>query len=890
MSLDESLSTLHNESDVEQKIVLPLLTNAVPIGLGFDVSDFITKPNITNIRIGKGSDKKLYFPDYAVILNGIPSVIIEAKTPGADLQEALREARLYATEINSDFPTGVNPCLYILVSDGSKVVLSDWDSNEIITTVDSNELSAVNDQFRILLDKISKRAISQYTYEFRKKHSNITEYHRPTELLGGKSVRTQSVGANSFGSNISVEYRYLFNPESKDERNGIIHNAYVESKRRNSHISPIDKIVRAAIPRYMSDSIEVKNTAKPTEVTDQLKDLDRIKNGLCVLIGTVGSGKTTFTDYLRLRALPADLRSCTQWISINLNNAPIDSEMIYKWVIDSVLSSLKMENTDVDFDHIDIIQKVHHLAIDDLKKGLGSLYPPNSDKWVEMLVETLSEAKKDKQGNLNLSLKYIQETKNVHHIVVLDNCDKGSRDSQLLMFEVANWLKKVFPCTVFLPMRDTTYETYSSVPPLDTVIKDLVFRIDPPRLEKVLYQRLGYALREAKSDNSPFHYTITNGARVSCKRSEVSRYLQCVVDSLFQNSNFGRIVSGLAGRNIRLGLELVLNFCKSGHLSEDEIFKIRHSDGDYRVDNRIISRILFKADRMYYSDGSSAIRNLFFSSRDESAPNPFCRLNILHLLSRKSQTDGPMGYLAVRDVVELTQLMGHDSTRVIEEINILHNDDMLLSESLNDSIEFSDLITIGPAGRVHLQLLSDTEYLSTMAEDTLFSERNLALTISKNISGKGKFQRYSSQTELDNAITLLKGLDLSTAAIMDCHSIVGHKSSLDIGTRSLIEGISKRLTNRANNDRRYRDATALVEEYPVGAVFDATITSIQNYGFFVEFGLKGSGLIHKSNFGGVAREWIDLLEDGDSVSVKVIEFAIKHRRFDMELVAIPDLA
>lgn len=62
-------------------------------------------------------------------------------------------------------------------------------------------------------------------------------------------------------------------------------------------------------------------------------------------------------------------------------------------------------------------------------------------------------------------------------IVVLDNCDKRNKGEQLLMFEVAQWLRAQYKCIVILPMRDATYDTYKSEPPLDTVVRDLVLEL-----------------------------------------------------------------------------------------------------------------------------------------------------------------------------------------------------------------------------------------------------------------------------------------------------------------------------------------------------------------------------------------------------------------------------
>jgi hypothetical protein len=98
---------LQSESDVEQKFVYPLLTSPSPLGLGYSPVELRTKPDIRKLLIGKGDSKKPYYPDYVVIMSGLPIFIVEVKTPGQDLDEAAREARLYANELNSSFGTGV---------------------------------------------------------------------------------------------------------------------------------------------------------------------------------------------------------------------------------------------------------------------------------------------------------------------------------------------------------------------------------------------------------------------------------------------------------------------------------------------------------------------------------------------------------------------------------------------------------------------------------------------------------------------------------------------------------------------------------------------------------------------------------------------------------------
>ena len=137
------------ESDVEQKIIYKLLVTSSPYGLGYSDSDIRTKPDIRKLTIDKGTKKKLYYPDYAILIDGLPCVIVEAKSPGENLQEAIREARLYATEINSTFKQNINPCSRVIVTDGQRIISSFWDVDSIYVEFHFDEIDPLNPKFDI---------------------------------------------------------------------------------------------------------------------------------------------------------------------------------------------------------------------------------------------------------------------------------------------------------------------------------------------------------------------------------------------------------------------------------------------------------------------------------------------------------------------------------------------------------------------------------------------------------------------------------------------------------------------------------------------------------------------------------------------------------------------
>ena len=883
MKIDFYGLRLETESDVEQKFLYPLLTNDLPVGLGYSESDIRTKSDLRKLSIDKGKNKKLYYPDYAIIINGIPNIIIEAKAPNSDLEDALRESRLYATELNSEYPNNINPCQIVVASDGLRTISGYWDQKEFSVEILSEEIDPSSEKFEKIVDLISRKSTLERSNEILKSIKKTSRYFKPTHMLGGKSIINETVGENSFGANVSIEYKYLFNPETKNEKESIVKNAYVNSKRKQSHVAPIDKIIRASIPDHIKDALDLQETKRPNEITTQLYNHRKIRNELCLLIGSVGSGKSTFTDYLRILGLPEDVNKKTSWINLNLNNAPISKNLIYDWTIEQSIKEIKLANPEIDFDELSSLMKIYENQIESVKKGKASLFEIGTEKYNEVIFSEIDKLQNDKAATLEGMINFCCSKNDKLLVIVLDNCDKRTREDQLLMFDVASWVKDNFPCVVFLPIRDTTYDQYKSHPPLDTVIKDLVFRIDPPLLESVIYSRLNFALREIGGQGGKFIYFLPNGIKVECPRDEVGRYLKSIVSSLFQDNLFKRIITGIAGRNIRKGLEIVLDFCKSGHISEAEILKLRQTDGDYRLPNYLISKTLLKGKRRYYSDDDSHIKNLFDSDSEDNLPDPFVRISILEWLKAKFREYGPnraKGFHPIHSIIKDLQAFVHSNDRIMIEIGELSGCGCIVSESQSRNIEENDLISISSSGFIHLELLTNISYLSNVSEDTLFRENQTAKKISDNIVGRGFFQAHTRQTEIDNSKNLIEYMD----SYLHEHFIGAAKvlSNQNIPLLETIEITKKYVLQVASNDGKFSSTRRNEEHFPPGCQVEAQIVSLQDYGIFVEFGLTSTGLVHKSKFFGVSS--LEAMEVGDWLIVEIIQYKDEHKRFELKLV------
>src|SRR6185369_4417748 len=104
-------------------------------------------------------------------------------------------------------------------------------------------------------------------------------------------------------------------------------------------------------------------------------------------------------------------------------------------------------------------------------------------------------------------------------------------------------------------------------------------------------------------------------------------YLSSIVNAVFSyDKQIRRMIFGLAARNIRRALEIFLEFCSSGHITEDHIFKIRQTEGKHLLPLPLVVRVLLRMNRRFYDSDHSYIKNILAIDAKDLRPNFLSRL------------------------------------------------------------------------------------------------------------------------------------------------------------------------------------------------------------------------------------------------------------------------
>jgi len=176
------LSTLRNESDVEQFFVYKLIKD-----LGFEDRNIFTKSKIDEFSIGKGRKKKGYRPDYILYLDNNqqkPVVIIDAKGPDEDVNDGVNDAQLYVAVLRRQIKSP-KPEQYCIGINGHKLIVKEYESDEIKLELNFEDFEENNQKYQKLKSILSYEALKSF-YESNIKFSDVFEFRRPprTELNG----------------------------------------------------------------------------------------------------------------------------------------------------------------------------------------------------------------------------------------------------------------------------------------------------------------------------------------------------------------------------------------------------------------------------------------------------------------------------------------------------------------------------------------------------------------------------------------------------------------------------------------------------------------------------------------------------------------------------------
>ncbi|NTG32643.1 hypothetical protein G6K91_00045 [Agrobacterium rhizogenes] len=720
MHIDHDNLDLRSEGDVEAKLLIPFLCGE--LYLGIPSQNFFAKEYLAPSEIDKGAKVPGgYYPDFSVWVNGFPVLIVEAKTPGTPVEQAYREAQLYARHLNSQRPTGLNPASFIVASSGTRVLFGRWDAPPE-HDVHIKLLRPGSTKLQEIQQDYGFPALRQHALDCLQRVKS-KRGRRPFNNAGGQAVINAKNALNSFAADLSPILRRYFTSRDARDIKEISTHAYVSSAEVTEYDRVLEALLKDRVQVRRDTIVEKLEPDKVSEVHIEKAfaqfDEERPASGqLQIIQGAVGAGKSLFIRRYKEVLQSETLKSRCRWVWIDFGSGSFDLSNAQEWLAKEFVESFQAENPELDLTKREVLWGIFSKQIQRRKPIYDDVAVWDQTKAAILRNEDLQKWQDDPiEYAIGLANHILGQRKELL-LVVMDNVDRLDLRSQLDIFQLTLWFMGQTKAFTILQMRDETYERFKTRPPLDTFRSGIAFHISPPRFIDVVRKRLDLSLEylAERSENTQ-SYVLPSGFRITVPTTELGRFLQELYIELFERRrNIARIMESLAGKDVRRALDMFVSIITSGHLGEDQITSQVRGGGEIRITEHNLLKILMRTDYRLFSDRSGFISNIFNFENEWNRPSNFLVIEILFFLAAARKRAGQIGiegYFTVQHICELMQKLGYDPEDTAAAINLILTRYLIDADHMgNISAKMSDSVKISASGYIHLRTLVERiEYL-----------------------------------------------------------------------------------------------------------------------------------------------------------------------------------
>lgn len=743
------------EGDVETQVVLPLLTR--PELLGIDLECIRSKEFLTAFDIGKGSKaRKGYIPDYAIYILAMPIVAIEAKAPSVGVEVAWEEASLYAHALNRRFRSSINPCNFVLATNGVRILAGRWDDQEPRIDCLVSELEVGSENLSQLQHLIGFDQLSRYA-GVASASLKLLNFKRPFNQGDGPALLLSKLESNTFAADLSPILRRYFTSRDQNRDPEIYKKAYVSSNEVTSYDKNLESLLLDRLSRSRT-RVEIRTTKKRAEdVSKALSSMVQNKSPsgeLQLITGGVGTGKSLFARRYKEFLQPPSLQESTHWAFLDFNFAPDDLGGAKDWVFETFVKSLIEEGAPFDPTQEEDQERLFAQDINERASWYTRVERLGAGRGDLERARDIESWRTDPERLARGTSRYLQGERGDVIIVVFDNVDRRGVENQLAAFQLALWFMDQMRCIVILQMRDVTFEAHKDSPPLDTYKTGHVFHISPPKFIDVVKRRLELSQLElAQHAPETIRYQTPSGLTISYPKTRAGEFLQQIYLELFSKpTNMSTILESLAGRNVRKALDMFMAIITSGHMPEDLITMVAAGEEAERFPESLVLRILMRQDYRFFSESSGFVSNIFYCSREWERPSNLLIPEILFYLigqRRLNGENGQLGFVAVSRLQSHLERFGFVDRDVLHACHHLLSKDLVEADSATaTTLSSADSVKASASGWVHMRLLSArSEYLWGVLPTTALNDRALDARIFDLMQTEAKYgYLYPSQT------------------------------------------------------------------------------------------------------------------------------------------------
>ena len=736
ISPDEALDNLRRytreewrkltEADTRCKIIDPLLTQC----LNWHESD-----------ISREEHTETGYVDYVLRLRGKNVLVIEAKRIGRtftlpitfnfrrqynvgsaistepSIKKALQQAQDYCISHGARFAIVTNGDEYIIfeaIREGEE-----WAKGHCVIFYNFDDIITHFTEFWNILSKdaVEKNSLVDIV-------SGKAEEYRFTRVVDGVHFKNEKNPRNDLSRYMAPIISYAFQEITEPEKLDMLRTCYVYEKQ----FASIDSGLRSYFSKEMPGVYRQYDIRKVIEGAGdagvfqmelakfrEIFDVNRQEPIMFLILGSIGSGKTTFIHRFFNVVLSEGERKSILWFYVNMRDAPIDEQLIAEHIFNSIIQDLSNRYNPV-------LKKLR----DDFKiAGIS----PRRDEIIRLFA--------------------ILKALGYGTYLVIDNVDQHISQSAKYherVFLEANNLTKSLRSMTILTLREESFYLSKTSGAFNAYYINK-YLIEPPDFIELMLHRLDYILAKLNLPGEEFKNLINANLDYGYRLPAIRDFLQIVRDSIERKGRGGisAFMRNISGENMRRALDLFSDFLISGNTKIDEMLDKFTKYGKYQISYHQFIRSIMLGEYRYYSEMSSYLMNIF-DFNIEYSNSHFLSLKILayakdHLTNESETGRGYVSINAVRNLAEDVLI----NPKAVEEclVRLARYGLVLLDTRSRETLDHASAFKITECGDYYLGvLLFRFAYVDLIISDTPIADPDLVSYLRRIISSKDMNDRF----------------------------------------------------------------------------------------------------------------------------------------------------
>jgi hypothetical protein len=714
--------TLHgaNEAETRKKLIDRIIEDV----LGWNDLDIAYEERVSE-------DRNTTFADY-IIRTADTSILIEAKRIGVTFNtipgqkkvklsgtimegktgEAIKQARNYCRKKSIPFAVVTNGYQWILFPAVRTDQVNFSSSTAIIFDSLERILGEESDYFKSLLSRdgvidgnLAIELIGRNTDQF--------EERRLNRFFKGAGTRS----ANPIYPLIENEVISAFSDSIINADKSLLEKCYVKNADRQKFDNRIQMHLQKREPLFSSQPKRPMRKREASSLTDSISTASANARPLAILIlGTVGTGKTTFLQYTRRVASAKYFEKSTSeayphWIDIDFRNfsqneSPI--EFIYKALYEYIKSD------DYFNDYNRSIKNAYASDISALKSGPMFLLSKNEGGFDEKITEVIMGDYNKINPYVDKIISYGATQSSV--FLVIDNIDQfEDDDTQSEIFSDAIALAGRLNINLIMAMRESTYVEHRSSPTFDAFDFDPI-HIEPPEIPSVLSRR--FFLTGQMLANKKGSFTALNGA--DFKVDDLSIFIDIVKSSVL-GTEIGERIDVLSNHDVRLALRMTREFLARGYTDPAKALQTFGATRKYTLPKQEAFRSILLGNQSVYSEEYSVIGNPF-DSRLGRSNGELLRMFVLNALVKQGSSNGT-GSIDGPNIRDNLKAIGFSESDTMDVLTDLCEKRFIHTKSHGKAEINSSYFASRLGGHVIRNLLSDFTFIENILMDTFIADK-----------------------------------------------------------------------------------------------------------------------------------------------------------------------